>query len=170
LFYLEEIAMTHFYGKYEGVVDQNFDPLGQGRLLVKVKTVFHDGKVWAKPCVPYAGPDVGFFMMPPTDANVWIEFAGGDPSRAIWSGCFWGEGESAPVSVSPLAAKKKVLKTDTCTLTLDDTPGIGGLTIETSDGKKIVMSKLKLEITDGKWSISLTPTSVSINSGALEIT
>src|SRR5438876_1042709 len=73
---LEEITMTQFYGKYEGVVDQNLDPLGKGRLLVKVRTVFRDGKVWAEPCVPYAGPDVGFFMMPPTDSHVWIEFAG----------------------------------------------------------------------------------------------
>jgi hypothetical protein len=162
--------MTHFYGKYEGVVDQNFDPLGKGRLLVKVPTVFHDGKVWAVPCVPYAGPDVGFFAMPPTDAHVWVEFAGGDPKRPIWSGCFWGDDESPPVSVSPLAAKKKMLKTDTCTLTLDDTPGLGGITIETQDGKKITMDALQMEITDGKWSIKLTPTSLSINSGALEIT
>jgi len=162
--------MAQFYGKFEGVVDQNFDPLGKGRLLVKVPTIFRDGTVWAQPCVPYAGPDIGFFMMPPKDAHVWVEFAGGDPNRPIWSGCFWGEGESPPVSVSPLAANKKMLKTETCTLTLDDTPGIGGLTIETSDGKKIVMTKLKLEVTDGTWSITLSPSSVSINNGALEVT
>jgi hypothetical protein len=63
-----------------------------------------------------------------------------------------------------------MLKTDNCTITLDDTPGIGGLTIETGDGKKITMDALQIEITDGKWSVKLTPTSVSINSGALEIT
>jgi hypothetical protein len=161
--------MTQFYGKYEGTVEQNFDPLGKGRLLVKVAAVFRDGKVWAQPCVPYAGPDVGFFMMPPTDAHVWVEFAGGDPNRPIWSGCFWGDGESPPVSVSPLAAKKKMLKTDTCTLTLDDTPSIGGITIETKDGKKITMDALQIEITDGKWSIKLTPKSVTINDPALEV-
>jgi hypothetical protein len=162
--------MTQFFGKYEGTVDQNFDPLGKGRLLVKVPTVFQDGKVWAEPCVPYAGPDVGFFMMPPRDAHVWVEFAGGDQHRPIWSGCFWGDGESPPVSVSPLASMKKVLKTDNCTITLDDTPGIGGLTIETGNGKKITMDALQIEISDGKWSVKLTPTSVSINGGALEIT
>lgn len=166
--------MTRFYGKYEGIVEQNLDPLGQGRLLVRVPALFRDGKVWALPCVPYAGPDVGFFMMPPTEANVWVEFAGGDPCRAIWSGCFWGEDESAPVSVSPLAAKKRMIKTDTCTLTLDDTPLLGGITIEMNNGKKIVMDKLKIEITDGKWNIKLTPTSLAINDtvppAALEIT
>jgi hypothetical protein len=162
--------MTQFFGKYEGVVDQNFDPLGKGRLLVKVRTVFRDGTVWAQPCVPYAGPGVGFFMMPPTDAHVWVEFAGGDPNRPIWSGCFWGDGESPPVSVSPLAAKKKMLKTDTCTLTLDDTLGLGGITIEFG-ALKIAIKSQGIEITDGLGAtIKLTGPSVSINGTALEVT
>ncbi len=163
--------MSKFYGKYEGVVDENFDPLGKGRLLVKVPTIFHDGTVWAQPCVPYAGPDVGFFMMPPKDAHVWVEFAGGDSNRAIWSGCFWGKGESPPVPVSPLAADKKVLKTDTGTLTLDDTPGTGGITIETSGGQKIVLNSQGIEITNGQGaSIKLSGPTVKINDQALEVT
>jgi uncharacterized protein involved in type VI secretion and phage assembly len=163
--------MSKFYGKYEGVVDQNLDPLGKGRLLVKVPTIFHDGTVWAQPCVPYAGPDVGFFMMPPKNAHVWVEFAGGDHKRPIWSGCFWGEGESPPVSVSPLAADKKMLKTDNCTLTLDDTPGTGGITIETSRGQKIVLNSQGIEITNGQGaSIKLSGPTVQINDQALEVT
>jgi hypothetical protein len=162
--------MTKFYGKYEGTVDQNFDPLGKGRLIVKVPSVFRDGKVWAMPCVPYAGPNVGFFVMPPKDAHVWIEFAGGDSNRPVWSGCFWGEGESAPVSISPLADKKKVLKTENCTLTLDDTPGLGGITIEFG-ALKIEIKSQGIEITDGQGaSIKLTGPTVSINGNALEVT
>lgn len=162
--------MTRFYGKYDGVVDQNFDPLGKGRLLVKVPTVFRDGTVWALPCVPYAGPDLGFFMMPPTDAHIWVEFAAGDPNRAIWSGCFWGEGESPPVSMSPIAAKKKMLKTDSCTLTLDDTPGAGGITIETENGQKIKLSSTGIEIDNGLGAtIKLSGPSVKINDSALEV-
>jgi uncharacterized protein involved in type VI secretion and phage assembly len=163
--------MNQFYGKYEGVVDQNFDPLGKGRLLVKVPSVFRDGTVWAEPCVPYAGSGVGFFMMPPKDAHVWVEFAGGNPRRPIWAGCFWGKGESPPVSVSPLAADKKVLKTDTGTLTLDDTPGTGGITIETSGGQKIVLNSQGIEITNGQGaSIKLSGPTVKINDQALEVT
>ena len=163
--------MSKFYGKYKGVVDQNIDLSGRGRLMVKVPTVFRDGKVWALPCVPYAGPDIGFFMMPPTDANVWVEFEEGDPKRAIWSGCFWGERESAPVSVSPLAAKTKMLKTDTCTLTLDDTPGSGGITIETTNGQKIKLTATGIEIDNGLGAtIKLSGPSVKINEQALEVT
>jgi uncharacterized protein involved in type VI secretion and phage assembly len=163
--------MIKYFGKYMGIVAQNFDPLGRGRLLVKVPAVFDDGQVWALPCVPYAGPDIGFFMMPPQDAHVWVEFAGGDPHIAIWSGCFWGDDESAPVSISPLAAKTKMLKTDTCTLTLDDTPGTGGITLETGTGIKITLTNTGIEINDGTGgTIKLTGPKVSINDSALEVT
>ena len=162
--------MTQFYGKYEGRVEQNFDPLGKGRLLVKVPAVFRDGKVWAMPCVPYAGSGIGFFAMPPNDAHVWVEFAGGDPNRAIWSGCFWGEGESTPVSVSPLAAMKKMLKTDSCTVTLDDTPAAGGITIEFGAMKIEINLQQGIEITNGQGAtIKLFGPQVTINNGALEV-
>jgi hypothetical protein len=161
--------MDKYFGKYRGTVDQNFDPLGKGRLLVKVPAVFKDGTVWAEPCVPYAGPSLGFFMMPPKDANIWVEFAGGNTKVPIWSGCYWGEGESPPVSTSPVAEKKKMIKTDNCTLTLDDTPGVGGVTIEMGNAK-IMIDSLKIEIKRGAWSIKISDSSVSINEGALEVT
>jgi len=162
--------MNQYFGKYRGIVDDNFDPFGRGRLLVKVPSVFNDGVVWALPCTPYAGPGVGFFAMPPKGAHLWIEFECGDPRSAIWSGCFWDEGESSPVPASQTAAEKKVLKTQNCTLTLDDSSGnSGGVTIEMSNAK-ITIDPLKIEIKRGPWSIKLTDTSVSINDGALEVT
>lgn len=162
--------MPQFFGKYAGTVDQNLDPYGKGRLLVKVPAVFGDGTVWATPCVPYAGPNVGFFAMPPKDANIWVEFEAGDPNCPIWSGCFWKDNNSAPVLFSPLADKKKVLKTETCTLTLDDTPGIGGITIEYGQ-LKIDIKKQGIEITDGLGAtIKLTGPTVSINGTALQVT
>jgi hypothetical protein len=162
--------MPQFFGKYAGTVDQNIDPYGKGRLLVKVPAVFGDGTVWATPCVPYAASNVGFFMMPPTGAHIWVEFEAGDPNCPIWSGCFWKDDNSAPVSFSPLADKKKMLKTDSCTLTLDDTPGIGGVTIEYGN-LKIEIKTQGIEITDGMGaSIKLTGPTVSINDTALQVT
>ncbi len=76
-----------------------------------------------------------------------------------------------PVDEStPAVAETKVLKTDSATITLSDQPGVGGVTIETKDGKKITMSTLMIEITNGTWSIKISPPSVSINDGALEVT
>jgi hypothetical protein len=161
--------MSQFFGKYRGIVEENYDLLGKGRLLVRVPAVFGDGKVWAWPCVPYAGPGIGFFAMPPKKANIWVEFGGGNPEIPIWSGCFWDDGESAPVAATPLAAMKKMLKTDNCALTFDDTPGTGGVKIEMGNAT-IVIDPLKVEIKRGKWSIKITELNVSINDGGLEVT
>jgi len=162
--------MSQFFGKYAGTVDKNFDPNGKGRLLVKVPAVFGDGTVWALPCVPYAGSNVGFFAMPPTGADIWVEFEAGDSNSPIWSGCYWKDDNSAPVSMSPLAEKKKVLKTDSCTLTLDDTTGMGGITIEYGS-LKIEIKTQGIEITNGQGAtIKLEGPKVSINGSALEVT
>jgi hypothetical protein len=85
--------MSQYFGKYRGKVENNLDPQLQGRLQVSVPAVLGSGTLsWAMPNSPYAGAQEGFFAVPPTDSNVWIEFEGGDPDYPIWSGCFWGIG------------------------------------------------------------------------------
>jgi hypothetical protein len=123
------------------------------------------------PCAPYAGPGVGLFAIPPVGANVWVEFEGGDPDYPIWSGGFWGVGE-APAQ--PAIPQMKVFKTDGITLTLSDLPGAGGFTLEV--GPPVVPIPLKLvcnaggiELTNSAASVKLTPVSVSLNNGALEV-
>jgi hypothetical protein len=157
-----------FYGKFRGVVSDNRDPLMLGRVRAKVQEVFGDKESgWALPSSPYAGKSVGLFLIPPTDAWVWIEFEHGDPDRPIWSGCFWALGE---VPATPAVFEMKVLKTDAGTITLNELPGIGGVTIETTTGLKIEMTALGIEISNGAQKISIGLTGVSVNDGALEVT
>ena len=160
--------MTDFLSKYRGTVENNIDPMQLGRIQVSVPSVLGEGRMsWAMPCVPYAGSGVGFFAIPPVGANVWIEFEGGDPDYPIWSGCFWGVGE---VPAMPAIAEMKVLKTDMGTITINDLPGVGGITIETTTGMKIEINAIGIEITNGQGgSIKLTGPQVSINDGALDV-
>jgi Type VI secretion system/phage-baseplate injector OB domain len=81
--------MNKFFGKYRGLVEDNLDPQGLGRLQVSSGDVLGDGRKWAMPCLPYANPGLGFLMLPPVGASVWLEFEGGDPNYPIWTGCFW---------------------------------------------------------------------------------
>jgi uncharacterized protein involved in type VI secretion and phage assembly len=156
-----------FYGKYRGVVIDNRDPLQLGRVRARVQDVLGDQESgWALPSVPYAGKDVGLFLIPPVDALVWVEFEHGDPDYPIWTGCFWATGE---VPALPATAEKKVLKTDASTITLDDTRGTGGVTIETTDGMEVVINTQGIEITAGRKNIKITGSRVSINDGALEV-
>ena len=164
--------MRQFYGKYRGKVENNIDPQQMGRIQVSAPAVLGEGTLsWAMPCVPYAGPQVGLFTVPPVGANVWVEFEGGDPDYPIWSGCFWGLGEAPAL---PAIAEMKVLKTDSLTLTFSDLPGIGGFTLEVNPPAvpipvKLVCDASGVELSHGAASVKLTPASVSINNGALEV-
>ena len=156
-----------FYGKFRGVVSDNGDPNNLGRIRAKVPDVLGEEESgWAMPAVPYAGKSVGLFLIPPTDALVWIEFEHGDPDYPIWSGCFWADGE---VPVSPASADKKVLKTDAGTITLDDTQGSTSITIETTNSLKLKMDQQGIEISNGSQKIMISSSSVSVDDGALEV-
>ncbi len=159
--------MPRYFGKYRGVVTDNRDELQRGRIRAKVPAVFgkDNESSWALPCVPYAGNGVGFFLIPPEHAMVWIEFEQGDTDYPIWTGCFWDEIDKLPAS--PAVAEMKVLKTDTATISLDNKQGI--ITIETTGGMKIVMDKQGIEITNGQASVKLSGKKVSINDTALEV-
>jgi hypothetical protein len=160
-----------FFGKYRGKVENNVDPLQLGRVQVSVPAVLGDGRLsWAMPCVPYAGPQVGLFLIPPIGANAWVEFEAGDTDYPIWSGCFWGAAE-APMPALP---QIKRLKTDAITLELSDLPGAGGFTLEVlppvaPTPLKITCTAAGIELSNAAANVKLTPVTVSLNNGALEV-
>lgn len=161
-----------FYGKYRGIVTDNKDPLMIGRVRAKVPDVFGDLESgWAMPCAPFGGNTTGFFSIPAAGAGVWIEFEHGDPDYPIWSGCWWGSAAEVPPVLLAPPYKKVMIKTEGGnSILLDDTPGIGGITLETSGGQKIVISSTGIEITNGQGaSIKMTGPQISINNGALEV-
>jgi hypothetical protein len=161
-----------YYGKYRGQVADNADPYRLGRVQVTCPAVFGEGRAsWAMPSVPYAGNKVGFFAVPPAGANVWVEFEAGNLDYPIWSGCFWGNGE---VPTNTPVATTKVFKTDGLTLTVDDTPGSGGVTLEVSSPVvsmtlRIALGSSGIELSTGTAKVLLGPVSVSVNDGALEV-
>ena len=121
--------VRQFFGKYRGKVLDNVDPLFQGRIKAEVPAVSGAVLNWALPCTPYAGPDVGFYAIPPIGANIWMEFEGGDPNYPIWAGCFWGPEDLLHVPEPP-PPEVKVFKTEHITMVLSDVPEEGGFTLE----------------------------------------
>ena len=123
------------------------------------------------PCVPVAGIQMGIYTVPPIGSSVWVEFEQGDPDYPIWVGCFWSDGQ-VPTEAS--AASIKLLKTDALTLTVDDSSGGQGVTLEVSSPAvttsiKIALTSSGVEISTGNASVKLDPTSVSLNDGALQV-
>lgn len=163
---------NRYFGKYRGTVSNNMDPQNQGRLQVQVPAVLGTGSMsWAMPCVPYAGNQVGFHFIPDVGTNVWVEFEAGDPDYPIWSGCFWGVGENPVLPGGPFV---KTIKTSFAEIKIDETPGVGGVVIETtglsSAPAKIEMNMQGLTITHGGAKINMNNLNVNVNNGALEVT
>ncbi|HYG48575.1 MAG TPA: phage baseplate assembly protein V [Allosphingosinicella sp.] len=127
---------SRLFGKYRGLVKDNDDPLGCGRLEVTVPKVFGAQTIWAMPCVPVAGPKgAGLFAMPELGTNVWIEFEAGERDYPIWTGCFWPEGAIDAADARPTV---KFWRTDSFIIRIDDEAG--ELTIEKTDGGKLTIS------------------------------
>src|SRR5262249_35315174 len=139
-------------GKYRGTVTDIQDPLFMNRIRAKVPDVMGDQESgWATPCLPFAGSGMGFFALPKVGAGVWIEFEHGDPDYPIWSGCWIGSAADVPPNlIVPVPYKKLMIQTDGgTTVVLDDTPGIGGISLQTANGQKIVLSPTGIVIDNG---------------------
>ncbi len=159
--------MMEYFGKYRGKVENNVDPMMLGRIQVSAPAVLGEGTLsWAMPCSPYAGPGVGFFVLPPVGANIWVEFEGGDPDYPIWSGCFWDVGD---VPASPALAEIKMFKTEGITITISDMPGAGGFTLEVEPPAvamplKMVFDSNGIELSAAPGVVKITPTAIELES------
>jgi hypothetical protein len=123
--------MRQFFGKYRGKVIGTKDPLHLGRVQVQVPAILGEGRnSWALPCTPYAGKDIGLFMVPPVDTNIWVEFEGGDPDYPIWSGCFWGAQELPVAARVEQPEEVQVFRTAGVTLTVSRKENQKGITLE----------------------------------------
>lgn len=156
-----------FYGKYRGTVTDDRDPRDQGRIRARIPEVLGDeDSGWALPCTPYAGDGTGLFTVPPPGTGVWIEFEAGDPSRPVWSGCWWTEGQ-VPGGAKP---DQKVWRTASGhTITLDDASGGERIEITDAGGASVVLDASGIKIEKGGQKVVLGQSSVSVNDGALEV-
>ncbi|NER97018.1 MAG: hypothetical protein F6J86_24740 [Symploca sp. SIO1B1] len=114
--------MNNFFGKYRGTVTDTKDLNKRGRLEVSVPSVLGDQRLWAEPCVPYAGKDIGMFAIPPKGTEVWVEFEAGNRERPIWTGFFWGASElpkkAAEATMAGEPEKFQMFKTSGVTLSV----------------------------------------------------
>jgi hypothetical protein len=161
-----------FFGKYRGTVINNVDPMLIGRVQVNVPAVLGPGTLsWAMPCAPFSGIAEGMVAVPSIGANVWVEFEGGNPDFPIYTGGFWGEGESPAIPPGPTTT---VLARLGVSITINTLPGAGGLTIlvgppVVATPMTMMFSAAGIALTCGASSILMSPASVAINEGALEI-
>ena len=94
----DEYGNRRFFGVYRGVVQDNSDPLGKGRVKLRVPQVLFDATTdWAwgtyTPGIQDTSPAVG--------QGVFVQFEGGDPSFPIWTDTFTSDGSVDYVQLNP---------------------------------------------------------------------
>ena len=132
-------------------------------LLEHMRSRFY-GKYRGVVSVPYAGPNVGIAFLPEVGSAVWIEFEGGDVSYPIWSGCFWRTGE-VPSDVA--ADVKVIVTTAPHEIKLDDDQQ--SITITDPNGNTVTLDSSGITLSNGGQQVIVSSSSVSVNSGALEV-
>ncbi len=142
--------MNRFYGKYRGIVTDNSDPQQLGRLKAHVPEILGDvDSGWALPCTPYAGDGSGQFTVPEPGTGVWIEFEAGNPSRPIWSGCWWGDNQvPADNGGQSGAPTLKIIRSEQgLMVTMDDSGQV--ITVSDENGRNL----LEIQVQAGKITI-----------------
>jgi uncharacterized protein involved in type VI secretion and phage assembly len=153
---------NRFYGKYRGIVTDVDD--STWRIKASVPNVLPGGGTgWCMPCVPYAGPQVGFLMLPEVGSAVWIEFEGGDPSYPIWVGMYWTSGD-LPSSAS---AGIKSIVTSAGSVAFDNNKS--SISLTDAQNNTVVLDSSGVTSTSGSNSVAIGTSSVSVNDGAMEV-
>ncbi len=172
-----------FYGKYRGMVVSGLDPEGRGRIQVQVADVLGMGvSTWAMPCLPFAGMQMGMYIVPPPNAGVWVEFEKGDPDYPIWTGFWWGSRAEVPITAQtappalPLVLLETALKNG---FVISDTPvpavpplpmGLpAGRIILRSGTSYIRIDAAGISIFGPKVTINSSAGPVDVNGGALTV-
>lgn len=149
-----DVMEGRFFGKYRGLVQDNNDPTGRGRVEVLVPAVMGQEPVWALPCAPYGGNNMGVYTIPEPGTGVWVEFEAGDPSYPVWVGCFWGDDEAPPTgratpSLKVIRSQKGLMVTlddQQEVITVRDKNGNNFVTIDVRPGKITVQGTLKVVV------------------------
>jgi uncharacterized protein involved in type VI secretion and phage assembly len=169
------VIARRYYGKYRGLVVDNSDPQQIGRVRTQVPGVLGETlSLWAMPCVPAAGVQAGFFIVPPVGSQVWVEFEQGDPDSPIWTGGFWNVAADVPVAATPRLGQSIVLQTiGQNTLAISDaapTPAGGGIILKTASGAMIVVNDSGIFINNGQGAtITLIGSTVFANAVPLTV-
>jgi len=159
---LHDHVRSRFYGKYRGVVTDT--DAATMRVKASVPAVLGGiSSGWAAPCVPYAGPQVGFFMLPDLGSGVWIEFEGGDVSFPIWTGCYWNSGDIPSAAATTL----KTIITTAGSLSFDN--NAASVTLQDSAQHTVVLDSSGITATAGSSTIAAGASGVSVNNGALQV-
>jgi phage protein D len=144
---------SRLLGLVVGIVTDNNDPQGRGRVRVKFPWLSDDdASYWARVVVPGGGDQRGVEFLPEINDEVLVGFEHGDILYPYVLGGLWNgiDKPPEPQAVASGKVQKRVIRSRSGhTITLDDSEGGGGITIVDSKGNTI-----KIDSSSGALQIS----------------
>ena len=139
-----------------GVVTNNSDPDGLGRVKVKLPWLSdNDESWWARLASPAAGQERGFYFIPEVNDEVLVAFEHGDINRPYIVGVLWNGMDHPPKRSNQVVGgdgkvNQRIIKTRSGhTVTFDDTQGSEKITIVDKTGN----NQIEIDSTSNKISI-----------------
>lgn len=129
-----------FYGVVSGVVTQNVDPDGRGRVKVRFPWYSDSNEsAWARCAAPMAGASVGVYFLPDIGDEVLVAFVQGNFDDPMVVGSLWNGTRLPPATNADALNRLRLIKTKKHTITLDDTAGAEQVIIEDAGRSKVTM-------------------------------
>lgn len=168
-----------YWGKFPGVVVNPIDPEMRCRLLVRVEDVTGPNITsWAWPCLPFAGPALGMYIVPMIGANVWVEFMHGNPDYPIWTGFWYGSLADTPKTTAVSAPGTPRLTVESLAqhaFVISDTPVMpylpqGGVLIKSGTGTYVAVDAAGVRVFGYSVQVNGTPDGSAPLAAALSVT
>lgn len=172
-----EEVHSRIYGVVVGVVTNNQDPDGLGRVKVKFPWLVKDDEsYWARIASPMAGPDRGIVFIPEVDDEVLVAFDHGDVRCPYVIGALWnGEDELPKEKEGDDENNLRIIKSRSNHLIiLDDTDGSEKIEIvDKTEKNKITINstenKMTLEV-EGDIELKAPSGRITLDAKSVEIT
>jgi uncharacterized protein involved in type VI secretion and phage assembly len=146
----QEARAGRIYGVVVGVVTNNQDPDGFGRVKVQFPWLSDvDESSWARIAAPMAGKARGFYFLPEVDDEVLVIFEHGDVRVPYVVGALWNGQDAPPLTNDDGKNNVRMIKSRSGhVLRLNDEDGKETIEIIDKDGKNsIVIDTAKNTIT-----------------------
>jgi uncharacterized protein involved in type VI secretion and phage assembly len=150
-----EDAKARVAGVVVGVVTNNQDPDGMGRVKVKFPWLsLEDESNWARVASPMAGKERGLYLLPEVEDEVLVAFEHGDVRFPYVVGSLWGGKDAPPASNDDGKNNVRVLKSRSGhAVRLTDKDGAEMIEIIDKSGKNSIVfdtSKNTITVTSDK--------------------
>ena len=163
---LADYLRTRFFGKYRGLVRDISDPENLCRIKAVVPAVLgEEESPWAMPSSPFAGAQHGLVLLPEVGDGVWIEFEAGDPSRPIWSGCWWARGQVP----QPQGETIRLFATSAGHQIVVDEQA-DEIKLVHPGGAEVTLGSSEISLKLGSCELKISSTEVNINNGMVKVT